>query len=112
MKIAIVGRGQFDWAINDRRLFFMCPACANEPPFPSQQDRGIHVIGKHSFNGDFENPSLSPSILYQYHRPDGDFVCHSFVTDGKISYCSDCSHSMSGMTVELPEIPDNEDGLG
>jgi hypothetical protein len=31
-------------------------------------------------------------------------VCHSFVTDGKIQYLSDCTHAMAGQTVDLLEI--------
>lgn len=30
--------------------------------------------------------------------------CHSFVTDGKIQFLSDCSHAKAGMTIDLPEI--------
>lgn len=30
-------------------------------------------------------------------------VCHSVVTDGKIAFCSDCTHEMAGKTVDLPD---------
>ena len=30
--------------------------------------------------------------------------CHLFVTDGKIIYCGDCTHELSGQTVDLPNI--------
>lgn len=33
------------------------------------------------------------------------FVCHSFVTDGRIQFLSDCTHSLAGQTVDLPEMP-------
>jgi hypothetical protein len=33
------------------------------------------------------------------------FVCHSFVTDGRIQYLGDCTHAMAGQTVDLPDIP-------
>jgi hypothetical protein len=31
-------------------------------------------------------------------------LCHSFVRDGRIEFLSDCTHSLAGQTVELPEI--------
>lgn len=34
------------------------------------------------------------------------YVCHSFVTDGQIHFIGDCSHSLKGKTVELPEYKD------
>jgi len=29
-------------------------------------------------------------------------VCHSFITDGRIQYLGDCTHSLAGQTIELP----------
>lgn len=46
-------------------------------------------------------------------RPDGtperrwpgrDMVCHSFVTDGRIQFLSDCTHALAGQTVYLLEL--------
>ena len=34
-----------------------------------------------------------------------DTVCHSFVTDGRIQFLGDCTHSLAGQTVDLPEFP-------
>jgi hypothetical protein len=34
-----------------------------------------------------------------------DLVCHSFVTDGKIQFLSDCTHALAGQTVALPDWP-------
>ncbi|MNJ76318.1 hypothetical protein D3C77_735750 [compost metagenome] len=30
-------------------------------------------------------------------------VCHSFVTDGRSQYLTDCTHALAGQTVDLPE---------
>jgi hypothetical protein len=30
-------------------------------------------------------------------------VCHSFVTDGRIQFLSDCTHELAGQTVDLPD---------
>ena len=73
---------------------FFCPAC-----------KEIHYIDtKWSFNGDFEKPTFSPSVLLRGKvMPTdeecdrilageqvelADLVCHSFITDGKMQYLS------------------------
>lgn len=55
-----------------------------------------------AFNGDFEKPTFSPSMLVN----GGDLSsrCHSFVTDGKIQFLSDCFHKFKGQTVDLEDI--------
>ena len=88
---------------------FQCPACGcchgpNE---------------KWQFNGDFNKPTFSPSILVKCKRDITDdevkrimkgekleipdIICHSYVKDGMIQFLSDCTHSMAGQTVEIPE---------
>lgn len=78
-----------------------------------------------TFNGDLEKPTFQPSLLvrtghYVSNQPqppnckfcnDPDFadcrpctVCHSFITDGKIQYLSDCTHALAGKTIELSEF--------
>lgn len=70
-----------------------------------------------SWNGSLELPTLQPSILVTYNGPDAGqtdaegftappAVCHSFVTDGKIAYCADSTHHLSGQTVDLPDWDD------
>lgn len=77
----------------------VCPAC-----------KYWHLFDKRwTFNGDVEKPTFTPSMLvnseidykkYNLER------CHSFVTDGKIQFLSDCSHSLAGQTVELTDAND------
>ena len=31
-------------------------------------------------------------------------LCHSHVTDGKITYCGDSTHGYAGQTLELPDF--------
>ena len=54
------------------------------------------------FNGDFEKPTFSPSMLVN--KDDPNTRCHSFVRDGKIEFLSDCHHKYAGQTLELEEI--------
>jgi hypothetical protein len=52
---------------------------------------------------------FTPSILCKVeftHLDRPTKICHSFITDGKIQFLSDCTHSFAGKTVELPELPD------
>lgn len=61
--------------------------------------------GGWTFNGDIHRPTIAPSILVRGHRDEvGNFICHSFVTDGKIQFLSDCTHELAGQTIELPDI--------
>ena len=94
---------------NDIRYMFFCVGCG--------ESHGIN--GSWNFNMDFDNPTISPSILvtgvvpltdeeYETVRKGEPFVpvkmvCHSFVRDGKIEYLSDCTHKLAGQTVELPD---------
>lgn len=59
-----------------------------------------------TFNGDTARPTLQPSLklTYNYGSEKTPFVCHSIVTDGRIAYCGDSTHALSGQTVELPEV--------
>jgi hypothetical protein len=80
------------------RYFIHCPACKEE----HQLNEGW------SFNGNVEKPTFSPSLLVQggrgWDESYQDFVCHSFIKDGKIQFLNDCSHELRGKTVELLEV--------
>lgn len=56
-----------------------CPGCRDD----ACHNLGYHIFDdRWQFNGDLENPTFKPSLLY---HGDNDMPrCHSFVTDGKI----------------------------
>lgn len=75
------------------------------------------------FNGDFDRPTFTPSVLVRGHQtardkngkwngewvrgPDGEpvsSVCHSFVTGGRVQFLGDCTHDLAGQTVDLQPI--------
>jgi len=60
------------------------------------------------WNGSTESPTLTPSILTRGGVGDvGEYtehVCHSFVTDGRVQFLSDCTHEFAGQTVDLLEV--------
>lgn len=97
-------------------VLFWCPGCKSahqvgvEPP--------ARVVW--TFNGNGDAPTFSPSVLVRtghYVQPDGKHCdksgdpewpcdcecCHSFVTDGRIQFLGDCTHSLAGQTVDLPD---------
>lgn len=79
-----------------------CPACQQAHVFTTQAPPALgHDVW--TFNGDAERPTFSPSMLTM--GPRGETRCHSFVTDGRIQFCTDSPHAMSGQTVDLPDVP-------
>ncbi len=86
-------------------LVFCCPGCVE-----LTGGEGLHLLPVNTteqapswtFDGNLEAPTLSPSIRSHV----GGGVCHSFLTAGRIEYLSDCTHSLAGQTVALPDLPD------
>lgn len=120
---------------------FDCPGCASKGHVghhvlpvnwrpAGETEESPHVAGKDhwDFNGDFERPVLSPSILRSQDThvppvtPDNldewkrnpwpqtveRYVCHSFIgingaQPGQIKFLGDCTHALANQTVDLPE---------
>jgi hypothetical protein len=81
---------------------FNCPGCQFKHGFYVKHEG--YVGPEWDFNKDIENPTVSPSISMQTTREGKPYICHSFIRDGKIQFLPDCTHSLAGQTVELPEI--------
>lgn len=79
-------------AEGQKLYFFHCPGC--------QRSHGFHVP-RWSWNGSFEKPTFTPSLLCDSDTPERR--CHSFVTDGRIQFLTDCHHALAGRTVDLPD---------
>lgn len=97
---------------------FWCPGC-----------KDYHQVIGWQFNGDFDKPTFSPSVLVRsgHYLPEhkgpecwctsnaakhADWEpgfecehCHSFVENGMIRFLDDCSHALKGQTVPLPDLP-------
>lgn len=90
--------------ISGAHLVFRCPACDTWHTVRVQEPHNW------SWNGDLERPTLSPSVFVNapgnQHRNPAAPSCHSFVTDGRIQFLGDCTHSLAGQTVDLPEVGD------
>jgi hypothetical protein len=91
---------------------------------------GVGPGPRWGYNGNPDKPTFTPSVLVRsgHHVPGHDggtcwcnwddrdefpdlkcTVCHSFVTDGRIQFLSDCTHALAGQTVDLPAWPERED---
>lgn len=58
------------------------------------------------FNGNVESPTFTPSILVRWDEgtPPVYHVCHSFITDGKWQFLTDCTHELAGQTVAMIDV--------
>lgn len=81
---------------------YECPACKHTHHVPSE---------RWNWNGDVQRPTLHPSVRHYYIEDDGRqvTVCHYFVRDGRIEFCSDCPHAYAGKTVDLPVIEEERE---
>ncbi len=77
-----------------REFAFHCPGCKCLHSFSVGNANGPSW----TWNGSFETPTFSPSLLYPINRR-----CHSFVRNGMIEFLNDCFHVLAGTTVPLPE---------
>lgn len=75
--------------------------------FPGPQDAIVLPVireGESQFawtwNGEIYKPTLRPSI-----KTHGcDYLCHSFVNDGLVTFLEDCSHDLKGQTLEMLDV--------
>ncbi|MEE9408282.1 MAG: DUF6527 family protein [Polaribacter sp.] len=89
----------------NEQALFICPGCGGGHA-PYIKGTGVPVWG---FNNDLVKPTFTPSILVKGHLGevkgiDKYGICHSFVTDGKIKFLTDCTHELAGKTVDIKPI--------
>lgn len=82
---------------------FYCPGCER-----------VHTINtvpelRHwSFNGDYQKPTFYPTIHRRFAIVGTKAIaaeCHCLISAGKIEFLKDCSHSLAGVTLDLPDWP-------
>jgi len=94
---------------------FWCPGCGEAHGVWTRKKNSVDAVW--SFNGDMEKPTFEPSLLIRGTRKItdeehakimagvkvtiADYVCHSFVRNGRIQYLSDCTHSFAGQTIPM-----------
>jgi len=87
---------------DEKWIAFHCPGCEESHAIPVKGKRGW------AWNGSFDSPTISPSLLVNVggHCPTMP-ICHSFIKDGFIQFLGDCTHSLAGQTVEIPDYGDS-----
>jgi len=113
--------------LSENDVAIYCPGCGYE--------HTLRVAGSTAiwqFNGDYEIPTFSPSLLvtgghyasgeqgkpcwctfearYGKKAPFSCVRCHSFVRDGRIQFLTDSTHALAGQTVDLPDVTQNMQG--
>lgn len=91
--------------LGHKQIMHWCPGC-DEP-------HGIRIASPDggpiwTFNGDYDRPTFGPSVLCFTTDPETgarETLCHYFLIDGKIQFCGDSPHKLSGQTVDLPDWP-------
>ena len=87
---------------NEGTLLFWCPGCQSYHGCATDPNHRNPITGAlWRWNGDRNNPTISPSILIEGRGRTPR--CHSFVEDGRIRFLSDCSHALAGQTLELED---------
>lgn len=81
-------------------VWIWCPGCETHHILAVDAPNSLNA--RWTFNGDFEKPTFSPSLLVRWEHV--KHVCHSFITDGFINFLQDSTHKLSGQNVELPDV--------
>lgn len=99
-------------------LMFYCPGCRfHHGVWVKGIYTGMPVGAYWEFNGNYDAPTFSPSLLVRSVKPLSDeqrerlfrgetitrteLVCHTFIRDGKIQYLNDCTHELAGQTIDM-----------
>lgn len=84
----------------DPDFSFYCPGC--------ECDHGVWTTNNSgpvwTYNNDIDKPTFRPSLLVTAPYAGVNHICHTFITDGKIEYLNDCTHSFAGKTVEMEDV--------
>jgi len=82
---------------------FWCPGCKTIHAFQVKP-----AEPNWDFNGDFDCPTVKPSIKVTMGPKTARQVCHFHITNGKIVYCGDCWHDKRNLTVEMKDLDEGE----
>lgn len=83
---------------------FLCPGCNEIHQVWTDKADGVEPW---SYNGDVDRPTINPSVKVTMPNRTTmgvNDICHSFIRNGNIEFLSDCTHSLAGKTVELPDM--------
>jgi hypothetical protein len=86
-----------DGGDDGKYVVFYCPGCKR--PHAANVEKPNRWGAKWAFDGNEEQPTLSPSVNYVG-------SCHFFVRAGHIEFCSDSKHALAGRTVPMEPMPE------
>jgi len=90
---------------NNTVLKFYCLGCKDHHWVNVAKDKGPNW----HWNQSLTKPTITPSILVSssWGEQHEIKICHSYVTDGKWNYLSDCTHALKDKTVDMidPDTP-------
>jgi hypothetical protein len=72
----------------DGKYIFYCPGC--------KCGHGFNHVW--SFDGDMENPTVSPSLLT---KDNAGSCCHLFIKKGMLHFLRDCTHEFAGKVMAM-----------
>lgn len=87
-------------------LSHWCPGCNCRHLIPIEKPNAQGA--RWTWDENLENPTFTPSVNIEVATNKEGVVikrCHYIITAGKIQYCADSTHTLSGQTVDLPVIP-------
>lgn len=74
---------------------FECPGCGSHH----------HLwTDRWKFDGNFEAPTVTPSLLVSWNWKEEKHVCHFIITKGEMFFCSDCTHPNAGKTLPMLDV--------
>jgi hypothetical protein len=86
-------------------IWWGCPGCEMSHSIPVTRT-GEEAKRNWTFNGDVDNPTITPSILasYGYRDKKPTKFCHFYIREGSIEFLADCTHKLAGKIVPMEII--------
>jgi uncharacterized protein DUF6527 len=83
------------------KYVFYCPGCEDNHIINTDPQRSSSY---HTLRGSLKKPTVRASVLLRGDLSSGKPRCHLFITDGKIHFMKDSTHSLSGRIVKMKPI--------
>lgn len=85
----------------ERNVYFWCPGC-----------KSLHFVSidrpgwsSWDWNGSYESPTFTPSIMVIYGLGKNENRCHLFVRNGNLEYLADSVHRYRAQIIKMVPIP-------